>query len=509
MSQRKLSRVFISAREALPDDRMVRWMIIGLLAIATLAAAAAAQARGAPESFADLAERLSPSVVNISSSQVVQGQPGIEMPQFPPGSPFEDFFKHFFDQQGEGQGPGHEPGKRRASSLGSGFVIEGGFVVTNNHVIEGADKIFVILQDDTRLEAELVGRDPKTDVAVLKLSEGKKLDVPPLALGDSGKVRVGDWVLAIGNPFGLGGTVTAGIVSAQGRDINAGPYDDFIQTDASINKGNSGGPMFNLDGEVIGINTAIYSPSGGSVGIGFALPMDVAKPVIGQLIKFGRTKRGWLGVRIQHVTEEIAESIGLKEPKGALVAGVSDDGPAKVAGIQSGDVILSFNGQDVDEMRHLPRMVAETEIDKAVPVTVWRNGETQKLSVVIGELEESEVADAETTAKPTNTKSGSLDIDSLGLSVAQANDAVRNRFSLGEGEIKGVVVTSVDQDGPAAEKGVQEGDIIVEVNQYEITEPKDVVQRIDEARKSSRRSVLLFVERQGDLRIVGVRLREG
>ncbi|CCQ73485.1 DegQ family serine endoprotease [Magnetospira sp. QH-2] len=509
MSQRKIARVLTSARDSLPEDRMVRWMIAGLLATAMLVAAAAAQARGAPDSFADLAEKLLPSVVNISTTQVVQGQPGIEMPQFPPGSPFEDFFKHFFDQQGEGNGMGREPRKRRATSLGSGFFINEGYVVTNNHVIEGADKIFVILQDDTRLEADLVGRDPKTDVAVLKLVDEKKVDIAPLELGDSNKVRVGDWILAIGNPFGLGGTVTAGIVSAQGRDINAGPYDEFIQTDASINKGNSGGPMFNLNGEVIGINTAIYSPSGGSVGIGFAQPMAVVKPVINQLIKYGRTKRGWLGVRIQHVTEEIAESLGLKETKGALVAGVMEDGPAAPAGIKSGDVIITFNGREVTEMRRLPRIVAETEIDAEVPVQVWRNGEVVDLKVVIGELEESEVAEATPAKSKANGTSGAVGIDSLGLTVARASDSVRNRFSLGEGEIKGVVVTDVDQEGPAAEKGVQEGDIIVEVNQYEIGAPKDVIQRIEEARKGKRRSVLLFVERQGDLRIVGVRLREG
>ncbi len=502
MTYRMVSRAVVRAIDTLPDDRLVRWMIAGLLAIATLASAAAAQAR-TPESFADLAERLLPSVVNISTTQTVRAShPGIEMPQFPPGSPFEEFFKHFFDRR---DGPQTE---RRATSLGSGFIVEGGYVVTNNHVIEGAEEITVILQDDTRLEAELVGTDPKTDVAVLKLKSGRELDVPALTLGDSGRVRVGDWVVAIGNPFGLGGTVTAGIVSARGRDINAGPYDDFIQTDASINKGNSGGPMFNMDGEVIGINTAIYSPSGGSVGIGFALAMEVAKPVIEQLIEYGRTRRGWLGVRIQTVTPEVAESLGLDDPKGALVAAVSEDGPGAGAGIVAGDVILTFDGRAVPEMRRLPRMVAETEIDRRVPVRVWRDGETLTVDVRIGELEEEEEAADWTRGDDAPSPAAAHEIPDLGLWVMPPTEDVRDRFGLGDGPIGGVVITRVDGDGPAAEKGIQPGDVIVEVNQYEVATAADVAARIEEARSRDRRSVLLFVERQGDLRIAGVRLRD-
>ena len=297
------------------------WVWGGLLVLALATVATAVEAKLAPDGFAELAEKLLPSVVNISTTQVVEGRGGVERPKLPPGSPFEDFFNEFFDHNRP------EKRRRKATSLGSGFILDNaGHVLTNNHVIEGADEITVILQDDTRLEAKVVGRDPKTDIAILKVkpSNGMK----PVEFGDSDVVRVGDWVVAIGNPFGLGGTVTAGIISARGRDINAGPYDDFLQTDASINSGNSGGPMFNLKGEVIGINTAIFSLSGGSVGIGFAIPAAVAKPVVNQLIKHGHVRRGWLGVHIQTVSEEIAESLGLEKAEGALVANVIKDGPA-------------------------------------------------------------------------------------------------------------------------------------------------------------------------------------
>ena len=500
----RFSRALVRAFHFLPDDRLVRWMIAGILAAAMLATAAAAQARGTPESFADLAEELLPSVVNISTTQTVRGHSGIEMPQFPPGSPFEDFFKKFFDPQQ----PGRPQRERRATSLGSGFLVEGGYVLTNNHVIEGADKITVSFHDDSRVEAELVGRDPKTDVAVLKLKEEPKNGIKPLRLGDSDKVRVGDWVIAIGNPFGLGGTVTAGIVSARGRDINAGPYDNYIQTDASINKGNSGGPMFNSNGEVIGINTAIYSPSGGSVGIGFAMAINVHKPVIDQLIKFGRTKRGWLGVRIQMVTEEIADSLGLKEAKGALVAMVDEEGPAHKGKIKSGDVILEFNGREVTEMRRLPRMVAETQIGREVDVVVWRDEKRKTLKVQLGELDETELASAEEGPTSESKQQSSVEVDALGITVASPSEAVRERYSLGEGEIKGLVVVDIDPDGPAAQKRIQEGDVIVEVNQHEIKTAKDIAKRIDEARDRNRSSVMLFIERQGDVNAVGIRLRD-
>jgi len=347
---------------------------MAVLALALIAAPAGpggvgrASAHAAPDGFADLADKLQPAVVNISTTQTVKPEQHSEsttpeLPQFPPGSPFEEFFKDFFNRNNPhgGTGSQNQAEAHKATSLGSGFIIDAtGYVVTNNHVIADADSITVILHDDTNLKAELVGRDTKTDIAVLKVKTDKPLTA--VAWGDSDKSRVGDWVLAIGNPFGLGGTVTAGILSARQRDINSGPYDDFLQTDASINRGNSGGPMFNMDGEVIGINTAIYSPSGGSIGIGFAIPSSLAHEVVSELIQEPdhAVHRGWLGVRIQAVTDEIAESLGLDKAHGALVASVSDNGPAQNAGIQPGDVILTFDGKTVEDMRHLPRLVAET-----------------------------------------------------------------------------------------------------------------------------------------------------
>ena len=334
-----------------------------------------AVARPAPDSFADLAAKLLPAVVNVSSSQTItartrRGGGGPEMPIFPPGSPFEQFFKDFLNKQRPGQrgGDNDQPKpERRAQSLGSGFIIDAsGLVVTNNHVIEGADEISVILQDNTTLKAEVVGRDESGDIALLKVKSDKPL--PTVDFGDSSAMRVGDWVLAIGNPFGLGGSVTAGIVSARGRDIHQGQYDDFIQTDAAINRGNSGGPLFNMDGQVIGINTAIFSPSGGSIGIGFSIPSNMAKNIVAQLKEYGRPRRGWLGVKIQQVTPDIAESLGLKDASGAMIAGVTDGGPADKAKLRNGDVILKFDGQPVKEMHNLPRIVADSSVGKEVPL---------------------------------------------------------------------------------------------------------------------------------------------
>ena len=479
----------------------VSWLMAGLVALVMLAAAAAAQARGAPDSFADLAEKLLPAVVNVSTTQVVEGRSVPELPRLPPGSPFEDFFKEFFDRNNPQQR------QRKSTSLGSGFIIDTNgsgesYVVTNNHVIQDADEITVILQDDTRLEAQLVGRDRKTDLAVLKVKSKRKL--PSVSFGDSEVVRVGDWVVAIGNPFGLGGTVTAGIISARGRDINSGPYDDFIQTDASINRGNSGGPMFNLDGEVIGINTAIFSPSGGSVGIGFAIPSATAKPVISQLIKHGTVRRGWLGVHIQTVTDEIAETLGLDEAAGALVASVIKDGPAEKGKIEAGDVILSFDGKDVTQMRRLPRIVAETEVDTPVDVLVWRNNKRVTLKVTVGELEED---DTEVAAKSSSGSGVETTIDSLGLTLSKITPAMRDRYSL-EKKAKGVVVTNVVADGPAAEKGIRPGDVIVEVSQVEVSSPKTILKKIEEARSNGRKSVLLLLEGQAGLRFVAVRIED-
>jgi serine protease Do len=468
----------------------------GLFGVAVLLGVALTPAQ-AHESFADLAEKLLPSVVNISTTQNIEGQPGIEMPMVPPGSPFEEFFKEFLERSQPHQR------QRRATSLGSGFIVdEQGYVITNNHVIQDADEISVILHDETRLEAKVVGRDTKTDLAVLKVEPSGKL--PAVKFGDSDKVRVGDWVVAIGNPFGFGGTVTTGIISARGRDINAGPYDDFLQTDAPINRGNSGGPMFNLDGEVIGINTAIFSPSGGSVGIGFAIPASTARPVIEQLIKNGQVRRGWLGVRIQAVTEEIAETLGLNEAKGALVATVIEGGPAEEAGIRAGDIVLEFDGKDVEEMRRLPRIVAETDVDKSVDVVLWRDGRKESVKVKVGALSEGEEKMAARTSGK-ESEGSSEKIDDLGLTVAVIDDKLRERFEI-DADTKGVVVTEVDASGNAAEKGMRPGDVIVEVSQEPVSTPADVLDKIKAAVEAKRKSLLLLIEGEAGVRWVAVRI---
>ena len=476
------------------------WLIAATLVGAILSLASAVRAAPAPESFADLAERLLPAVVNVSTTQRVGGTGGnVEMPEFPPGSPFEEFFRDFFDRRGE------QPGNRGrpATSLGSGFIVDStGYIVTNNHVIEGADEITIILQDDTNLEATLVGTDEKTDLAVLKVESPTPL--PSVEFGDSDDMRVGDWVVAIGNPFGLGGTVTAGIISAQKRDINAGPYDDFIQTDASINRGNSGGPMFNLDGEVIGINTAIFSPSGGSVGIGFAIPARLASNVVNQIIEYGRTRRGWLGVRIQTVTEEIAESLGLNDTQGALVASVTEGGPAAAAGIEPGDVILSFNDRPVTEMRRLPRLVADTPVNNRVDVEVWRRGSLVTVGVTLGELEAAE--DAGLLASLTDPGEPPVEeqnLDELGLSLSGLTEALEREYGI-DPSTEGVVITEVTPDSPAEEKGLNPGEVILEVGQEKVESPADVSRMVEEAREAGRRSVLLLIDRDGDLRFVAL-----
>jgi serine protease Do len=471
-----------------------------------------ALARSAPESFADLAAKLQPSVVNISSSTSVHAnaadRPGPDVPMFPPGSPFEQFFKDFLDRN-RPQGRNGQPlpqapqADRKTQSLGSGFIIDpSGLIVTNNHVIDGADEITVTLTDNTTLKAELVGRDERVDVALLRVKPDKPLVA--VAFGDSDQARVGDWVLAIGNPFGLGGTVTAGIVSARGRDIRSGPYDDFIQTDASINRGNSGGPLFNMNGDVIGINTAIYSPSGGSIGIGFSIPANMAKNVVSQLQEFGKARRGWLGVRIQQVTPDIAESLGLKETTGAMVAGVNEGGPAETAKIRNGDIITKFNGQDVKEMKNLPRLVAETAIGKEVPVTLWRDGHEVIVQAKLGELpDEQKVASAAVPDKPEAAKP--TEIASLGLQLSPLTPENRDRFQLGADQ-KGVVIADVTANSSAAERGLKPGDVILEVQQEAVTSPADVQGRVDAVRKQNRKSVLMLVQSGDGLRWVPLSL---
>ena len=475
-----------------------------------------AAARGAPDSFADLSANLLPAVVNISSSQNVQARAdrgGPEVPTFPPGSPFEQFFKDFLDRnrpnngpqrRGPQPGPDGGPGGGRSVSLGSGFIIDpAGYIVTNNHVIDSADEISVTLQDNTTLKAKLVGKDERVDLALLKVDTDKPLK--SVSFGDSDAERVGDWVLAIGNPFGLGGSVTAGIVSARGRDIRQGPYDDFIQTDAAINRGNSGGPLFNMAGEVIGINTAIYSPSGGSVGIGFSVPANLAKSVVAQLREYGHARRGWLGVRIQQVTPDIAESIGLKDTAGAMVAGVNEGGPADVAKIRNGDVILKFNGQDVKEMKALPRIVAETVIGKDVPVVLWRDGKQVTVQASVGELPD-DVQQAAATAPPGRTPgSRTAEISGLGARLAPITDDLRDKFKLSQDQ-KGVVVTDVAPDGAAAGRGLKPGDVIVEVQQEPVSNPSDVQERMDRFRKQNRKTVLMLIQSGDGLRWVPVPL---
>jgi serine protease Do len=429
------------------------------------------------------------------------------MPQFPPGSPFEQFFHDFFEH-GLPKSERPETLPRRATSLGSGFIIDpAGYIVTNNHVIADADEITVILHDNTSLKAQVVGRDTKTDIALLKVKTDKPL--PAASWGDSDKSRVGDWVLAIGNPFGLGGSVTAGILSARQRDINSGPYDDFLQTDAPINRGNSGGPMFNMDGQVIGINTAIYSPSGGSIGIGFAIPSTLAKAVVSELKDESdhTVHRGWLGVRIQAVTGEIAESLGLDKPRGALVASVTDKGPAEAAGVQPGDVVLSFDGKKVDDMRHLPRLVAETPVNKKVAVTVWRKHKETSLEVKVGKLDEKDQQQAnarEGTGKRAPAAAENV-VKTLGLTLSAVTPELKDKFSLSD-SAKGVVVVDVAKDSAAAAKGVRPGDLIMEAAQEEVKSPGEIGSRIADAKKSGRKSILLLVDRGGDLHFIALRL---
>lgn len=474
--------------------------VAGLVLVVATFAVGPAAARGAPDSFADLAEQLLPSVVNIQTTQRANQQAEAPRFQLPPGSPLEEFFERF-------NRPDEDRPQRRATSLGSGFIVDpDGYIVTNRHVINGADEIFVVLHDDERFEAELVGEDEKTDLALLKIDAGQPLT--SVGWGASQKSRVGDWVVAIGNPLGLGGTVTAGITSARGRDIRSGPYDDYIQTDAPINRGNSGGPLFNLDGEVIGVNTAIYSPNGGSIGIGFAIPSRLAEGVIGQLREYGTTRRGWLGVTIQQVTDEIAESLGLDDAIGALVATVHKDSPAAAAGVKTGDVIISFNGRTVPSSRKLPAMVAETGVGQTVPVQVWRGGKTIDVDVTLGELEKVDLASLTTGRAPAeSTKTETADLSDLGLTVAGITDQLVQQFKLKE-DAKGVVVTDVSDGSDAAEKQLRPGDIIVEVNQTEVSTPEAVLKRVEEAREDGRKSVLLLVDQGGELRFVAIRFEK-
>jgi len=465
-----------------------------------LAVATPAWSREPTESFADLVDKLMPTVVNITTTQNVpqQGPRLRDMPQLPPGSPFEELFKEFFDKRGG------EEQKRRGTSLGSGFVIDGeGYIITNNHVIQGAEDITVVFRDDTQLKAKLIGSDSRIDVALLKVEPPNKKPLPAVKWGDSDKSRVGDWVIAIGNPFGMGHSVTAGIISARGRSLNDS-LDDYLQTDAAINKGNSGGPLFNTDGEVIGVNTAIYSPSGTNAGLAFSIPSNLVKQVADQLREFGRVKRGWIGVSYQSVTDDIADSFGLDRARGVLVANVAADGPAAKAGLKRNDIIVSFSGQDV-----LPRLVANARVGSTIDLVVWRQGKEVPLKLRIGEQEEADKQTASATGTPKKPAEAdqpvTSTIEQLGLTLQKVSDQLRERYGLSD-QVKGVIVTKVAPNSPAAEKQLQPGDVILEVDQKPVTTPAEITDIVAKLQQQKKKSVLLFVERQGDPRFAALRL---
>jgi len=493
-----------------------RALLIGAVAGAILAGpVASAWARPAPESFADLAEQVTPAVVNISIERDLakaegsgsMGEHGMpNMPNMEDPS-VQEFFERFFGRDWAKRMPGQRrPGHRGpARVLGSGFIIDAeGFVVTNNHVVEDAAKITVTLTDGRSFEAELIGRDQRTDLALLKVEAEAPL--PFVKLGDSDAVRVGDWVMAVGNPFGLGGTVTAGIVSARGRDLQGGSLIDFLQIDASINRGNSGGPAFSAEGEVIGVNTAIYSPTGGSVGIGFAIPSNVASQVVAELREHGRVERGWLGVRIQPVTPELAEGLDLDEPRGALIASVQADSPAAAAGLETGDVVLAWDGQEVEAFKDLSRLVAATTAGETVQVALWRKGTETSVSVVTGELpEEAKVAALDDEPRPE--KDGLQRPAGTGLTLTDLSPEHRERFRLEEG-LEGALIVEVDSSSGAAEQGLRPGDVILSIAQETVESAADAAEAIDEARAEGRKVVTLLASRQGTTSFFALRLEE-
>ncbi len=476
------------------------WAIAAILAVWAMLPVQPAAAQRGPQSIAPVAEKLIDAVVNISTTQTTKGPQGLPLPEIPKGSPFDDLFEDFFSRRGGSRVP------RKVSSLGSGFVIDGkeGLIVTNNHVIADADEIVINFHDGSKLKVDkILGRDQKSDLALLKVTPKKPL--VDARFGSSEKLKVGDWVMAIGNPFGLGGTVTVGIISAKQRDINSGPYDDYLQTDAAINRGNSGGPLFNMDGEVIGVNTAIISPTGGSIGIGFAVPSDVATNVIEQLKQYGETRRGWLGVNLQSFEDDIAETLGAPAGKGALVASVTEGSPAAKAGVLAGDVIVGFDGREVANMRGLPKIVAETPIGKKVAVEVIRNAQTKSLEVEIGRLVDDEIANSEAESEVAADDVPEPQ-EMLGLKLAVLTDELRAKYQIDK-KLSGVMVTDVDPASAAAAKNIKAGDVIVEAAQDVVETPADVARSIQKIKKLGRKAVLLRIEdAKGDLRFVAVPL---
>jgi serine protease Do len=463
-----------------------RLLMLGSAVAMLSAGAVRAETRG-PQSVAPIAEELIEAVVNVSTSQAIKGPQGLPLPAVPKGSPYHEYFDDFFDHKG---GPSVQD--RTVSSLGSGFIVDGkdGIIVTNNHVIDGAEEIQINLHDGTKLKAELIGKDTKTDIAILKVNSAKELKA--VKFGSSAAMRVGDWVMAIGNPFGLGGSVTLGIISAKARNINSGPYDDYLQTDASINKGNSGGPLFNMDGQVIGVNTAIISPTGGSIGIGFAVPADVVAPVVLQLRQFKEVRRGWLGVKIQTVNDDIATSLGIPENSGALVAAVTPDGPAAKGGVQSGDIIVKFDKEAVDSMRSLPRLVARAPIDQKVDVEILRKGQKMTLQVTVGRLSEDDEIKSEIGDNKTPPGAPGAGTVVLGLKLSPLTDELRTKYGIAP-NVKGAIVDEVDPKSPAA-ASIKAGDVIVQVANEPVTDPQDVAKRIDTVKKTSRKNAMLEVE---------------
>ncbi|MFZ5709697.1 MAG: DegQ family serine endoprotease [Pseudomonadota bacterium] len=468
------------------------WLVLAVLAMA-LALSARAEAKAAPESFADLATTVSPSVVNITTTTVIAAPTG-PSPMVPKGSPFEDFFRDFGGPDGQG-GPGNEA-PQRSNALGSGFVISAdGYIVTNNHVIDGADEISIEFFSGQKLDAKIIGTDPKTDLALLKVESAAPL--PFVSFGDSDRMRVGDWVLAVGNPLGQGFSVSAGIVSARNRELS-GNYDDFIQTDAAINRGNSGGPLFNMEGQVIGVNTAILSPNGGSIGIGFSMASNVVSKVVDQLKQFGETRRGWLGVRIQDVTPDVAEAMNLTSAKGALVTDVPA-GPALDAGMKSGDVITEFDGAPVGDTRELVRRVGDTEVGRAVPVVVLRDGKPVTLTITLGRREEAEASATPAAAAPP----APVEKDVLGMTLAELTEERVTAMGLPPGT-EGLVVTGIDESSDAYGKGLRAGDILSEAGQQKVASLADLEARIAEAKDGGRKSLLLLIRRDGAPRFVAI-----